>query len=128
MTTFKEFVKKWNAKLDADKSNYYDMYNGLTPHDSPCDTEMEGRLACELLYEYGDYNVLVDNVLMVDSDKGVTEREVIFEAEGNNYFMGIVETSDDYLVTKIYPVANIKEITAYEYTIQAENKIITVHS
>ena len=126
MTTFKEFVKKWNAKLDADKSNYYDMCNGLTPHDSPCDTEMEGRLVCELLNEYGDYNVLVDNILNVDSDKGVTEKEIVFEVGGNNYFIGIVETCDEYLVTKIYPVTNIKEITAYAYTVQTENETITV--
>lgn len=128
MTTFEEFVKKWNTKLDADKSNYYDMCNGLTPHDSPCNTEMLGRLAYELLHGYGDYNVLVENIIMVDSDKNINEKEVIFEAEGNNYFIGIVETFDEYLVTKIYPVTETKEVTAYEYTIQAENQTITVRS
>lgn len=128
MTTFEEFVKEWNAKLDAQESHYYGMYNGLTPHDSPCDTEMEEEFACDLLYGQGDYNVLVNNIIDTDSDKSITEREIIFEVEDNKYLIGIVECCDDTLVTKIYPVTDIQEITAYEYTIKAENETITVRS
>lgn len=126
MTTFEEFVKAWNAKLDAQESHYYSMWNGLTPHDEPCDEEFEGPFACDLLYDESDYEVLVNNIINVDSDKSITEREIVFEAEGNNYFIGIVQTCDDYLVTKIYPVTSIEEITTYEYTIKTEHSIIKV--
>lgn len=126
MTTFEEFVKAWNAKLDAQESHYYSMCNGLTPHDEPCDEEFEGDFACDLLYDESDYKVLVNHIINVDSDKSITEREIVFEAEGNNYFIGFVQTCDDYLVTKIYPITDIKEITAYSYTVQTENETITV--
>lgn len=116
---FKDFMEKFNSAF-PENTGYYEHTNGLERWEPKTD------FLCNLLFEDG-YEILARRTIDFDSEKDMTEEEVVFQADDGKYFITVTNYCNGLQSSKIYPVTDEKEVTTTEYTIKTgQKKPITI--